>query len=201
MSTASTKSPMMCMNETAPAIAAIAVRSSTSAVASLTRPSPSSTVTIRAGMPSRLPTAVAATASGGETTAPTAMAAASPISGTSQCRKKPTTTAETMTRTTASAEIAVKFRRKSPAGTVIAAEYRIGGRMMNRIRCGSSTSSGAPGMNPAAAPSRTNKIGEATPIRGANRDTATITRTMSARTTAVSSIPGAPSAVAGLSRR
>lgn len=65
---------------------------------------------------------MAATASGGETTAPTAIAAASPISGMSQCRKNPTTTAETITSTTASDEIAVKFRRKSPAGTVMAAE-------------------------------------------------------------------------------
>lgn len=45
-------------------------------------------------------------------------------------------------------------------------------------------------MNPAAAPITTNRIGDATPTRGANRDTATMTITMSARTTAVSSMPG-----------
>ena len=55
--------------------AAMAVRSDTSAVASLTRLSPCRIVTIRRGMPTRRAIAVAATASGGATTAPSAKAA------------------------------------------------------------------------------------------------------------------------------
>ena len=50
----------------------MAVRSATSAVASLTRLSPCRIVTIRRGMPTRRAIAVAATASGGATTAPSA---------------------------------------------------------------------------------------------------------------------------------
>ena len=54
------------------AIAAIDVRRATSAVASLSSDSPSRMVTIRRGRPMRRPMAVAATASGGATTAPIA---------------------------------------------------------------------------------------------------------------------------------
>ena len=53
-------------------MAAMAARRQTSAVASLTRLSPSRMVTIRRGMPTRRAMAVAATASGGATTAPSA---------------------------------------------------------------------------------------------------------------------------------
>ena len=56
--------------------AAIAVRSDTRAVASLTSDSPSRIVTIRRGSPMRRATAVAATASGGATIAPSANATA-----------------------------------------------------------------------------------------------------------------------------
>ena len=58
-------------------IAATAVFSATSAVASLTRLSPSRIDTTRRGIPTRRAIAVAATASGGATTAPSAKAAAS----------------------------------------------------------------------------------------------------------------------------
>ena len=60
-------------NSPATAIAAIAVRSTTSADASLTRLSPSSTAISRGGSPTRRPIAVAATASVGLTTAPRAV--------------------------------------------------------------------------------------------------------------------------------
>ena len=62
-------------------IAAIAVLSATSAVASLTRLSPSRIDTMRRGMPTRRATVVAATASGGATTAPSAKPAASVDAG------------------------------------------------------------------------------------------------------------------------
>ena len=59
---------------TPPAATASAVRRATSAVASLSSDSPSRIVTIRRGSPIRRPIAVAATASGGATTAPIANA-------------------------------------------------------------------------------------------------------------------------------
>ena len=83
-----TKSSPTPQIETAELVAAIAVRSATSAVASLTRPSPSRTVTIRRGIPTRRATAVAATASGGATTAPTATATANGTGSSHQMTKR-----------------------------------------------------------------------------------------------------------------
>ena len=74
--TAKKKSPTTPQNDTAAAVAATAERNSTSAVASLTRLSPSRIVTSRGGRPSFLPSAVAATASVGLITAPIATHAA-----------------------------------------------------------------------------------------------------------------------------
>jgi len=175
--TANAKSHATSPSETAPAVAAIAVRSSTSAVASLTRPSPSSTVTSRGGSPSFLPTDVAATASGGETTAPSAIEAASPRPGTSACTRRPTSTADTITSPTDSAVIVPRSRRKSVTFTWTAAEYRIGGRTTMSTRSGRRGSSGAPGSMLSPAPTSTSPIGAAMPNRGANRATATTTRT------------------------
>ena len=64
---------------TLPPMAAMALRSATRAVASLSSDSPSRTVTMLRGRPIRRAMAVAATASGGATTAPNAIAAASGI--------------------------------------------------------------------------------------------------------------------------
>ena len=64
---------------TVPTIAATAERRHTIAVASLTRLSPSRIVTIRRGIPTLFAIAVAATASGGATTAPSASAAGNEI--------------------------------------------------------------------------------------------------------------------------
>jgi hypothetical protein len=56
----------------------------------------------------------------------------------------PEPNAVTMTRVTDSAEMLEKLRRKSTTGTLIAAEYRIGGSSPMRMSsCG--TSDGAPG--------------------------------------------------------
>ncbi len=57
-------------------------RRATIAVASLTRLSPSRIVTMRRGIPTRRAIVVAATASGGATTAPRANAGAQPIGST-----------------------------------------------------------------------------------------------------------------------
>ncbi len=73
---ATTNSHAMSNAETDPPMAATATRSSTSAVASLSRLSPSRMVTTRRGMPTRRAIEVAATASGGATTAPSANATA-----------------------------------------------------------------------------------------------------------------------------
>ncbi len=75
------------------ATAPSAVRKATRAVASLSRDSPSSTVTIRRGIPTRRAMASAATASGGATTAPSAKAAGQVTPGSTVCTARPTPTA------------------------------------------------------------------------------------------------------------
>lgn len=87
---------------TLPVSAEMAALRATSAVASFTRLSPSSTVTIRRGIPTRRAMAVAATASGGATTAPSAMAAASDTEGTTHQVTRPTASVETTTKPTES---------------------------------------------------------------------------------------------------
>jgi len=96
-----------------PAATAIAVRNVTSAVASLIRLSPSRIVTIRRGTPSRRKIAVAATASGGATIAPSANAAGQPTPGTSAWTTAATTAAVTRTSATASNAIFRAFARMS----------------------------------------------------------------------------------------
>ena len=67
----STKSRAAVTNENCPVMTAMsATLNRMSAVASLTRPSPSSTAVMRRGMPRRSATASGATTSGGDTTAP-----------------------------------------------------------------------------------------------------------------------------------
>ena len=91
----------------------MAVRSATSAVASLSRDSPSRIVTTRRGRPIRRPIAVAATASGGATTAPIAKQAAHSISGTSRWTTAPTPTVVKTTSPTDSSRIGRRLARKS----------------------------------------------------------------------------------------
>ncbi len=102
-------------------MAAIAVRSITRAVASLTSPSPSRIDTSRGGSPSRFAIEVAATTSVGLMTAPRAIAAPRSRSGSSMNSTNPVTRALTTTSTTESAEMLRKLRRKSTTGTLIAA--------------------------------------------------------------------------------
>lgn len=105
-----------------PAVAAMAVRSMTSAVASLTSPSPSRIITSRGGSPSFLPMDVAATASGGLITAPSATAAAKPMSGSTHQISHPVAKAEAITSRTDRALIVSRSRRKPVMGTLTAAE-------------------------------------------------------------------------------
>ena len=74
-------------------------------MASLNRLSPSSRVTSRGGTLSRRSTATAATASGGETIAPSANAAGQPISGRTVCTTTATATVVARTSPTASERI------------------------------------------------------------------------------------------------
>ncbi len=99
--------------ENVPATAAtIAVRSSTSAVPSLTRLSPSTMSISRRGTPSRRPIAVAAIGSVGDTTAPSTNASAQARSVTA-CATTATPTVVIATSPTASSEIGRRFCRSS----------------------------------------------------------------------------------------
>lgn len=89
--TASTKSSAMRPGVTVLTIARSEAFSATSAVASLRRLSPSSTVSMRRGRRSRPAIAVTATASVGATIAPNARAAATVIAGTTIQATAPTT--------------------------------------------------------------------------------------------------------------
>ena len=92
--------------------AAKAVRSDTRAVASLSSDSPSRIVVILRGRPIRRATAVAATASGGATIAPSATASANGIGSRSQATI-PTPTAVNSTRPTERLRIAARCVRTS----------------------------------------------------------------------------------------
>ena len=116
---------------------AIAVRKQTSAVASFIRLSPSRIVTTRRGRPTRLAIAVAATASGGATTAPIANAAQNgsgswPIDSatrpSSHQATTPTPRAVNATRPTDSRPMDRRCLEKSTRLVLIAAEYSSGGR-------------------------------------------------------------------------
>ena len=108
-----TSFPAASQGENAPVTAAtIAVRSSTSAVPSLTRLSPSTMSISRRGTPSRLPIAVAAIGSVGETTAPSTNASAQSRSATA-CATTATPTVVIPTSPTASSEIGRRFCRSS----------------------------------------------------------------------------------------
>ena len=101
--------------------AAMAVFRATRAVASLTRLSPSRIDTMRRGMPTRRAIVVAATASGGATTAPRAKPAASVRPGHTHHATRPTTTVEKATRPTDSSGIGRRLALKSTSDVRIAA--------------------------------------------------------------------------------
>ena len=132
---------------------------------------------------------VAATASGGLITAPSATAVANPMSGSSDQISSPVPNADPTTSSTDSAPIVPKSRRKSTTGTFTAAAYRIGGRTTTRIQSGSTNSSGAPGSRLHAMPTSTSSTGAATPSFGAAYDTATMISTATTASNASSCMP------------
>ncbi len=99
----------------------IAVRRATSAVASLSSDSPSRIVTIRRGSPIRRPIAVAATASGGATTAPIMKAAGQPRSGISSWTSTATPAVVNTTSPTDSSRIGRRLALKSTRDVRMAA--------------------------------------------------------------------------------
>ena len=94
----------------------------------------------------RRATAVAATASGGATTAPRAIAADNGMPISHQVTS-PTPAAVKMTSPTDSSPMTFLFAPRSTSEVRIAAAYRRGGRMPRRISSGPTWTSGAIGTN------------------------------------------------------
>nr|WP_236045479.1 hypothetical protein [Actinoplanes ovalisporus] len=113
--------PRALQNENIAAEATIAVRSRTRAVASLSRPSPSSIATTRCDTGVCLMIEVA-TASVGLTIAPRATPHAKPRSGTARWKKRPRASALPTTSTTDRPPMAPNSRRKFIAGIATADE-------------------------------------------------------------------------------
>jgi hypothetical protein len=147
--------------------AATAARYRTSAVASLTRLSPSMIVTIRRGTPSRRPIDVAAIGSVGETTAPRTKAADHGIPSTAQWATMPTARVVAATSPTERRPIGRTFARRSRSDVKNAAEYSSGGRNAISTTSGGSSKSGSPGTRLSASPPSTSRIGYGIRVRGA----------------------------------
>ena len=118
---ANTKSPSTPPRDTEVAAPAIAVRRITSAVASLSRPSPSRTAVIRPETPRRL-TIVVATASVGLTIAPSAIPQARSSPGITAEKNSPSSTALSATSAIDRPRMAPNSRRKTIGGIETAAE-------------------------------------------------------------------------------
>ena len=138
---------------------ASSTRKSVSAVASLSRLSPSRIVMSRRWRPRRRPIDAAATASGGATTAPSTSALASGSSGTSSHAAIPTTAVLNTTRPIASWLIRFMFSRRRSVELSSAAEYSSGGRTRKSTRSGSRGTTGMPGTNDIASPTTTSSSG------------------------------------------
>ena len=165
--------------------AATATRYTTRPVASLSRLSPSSTVTIARGTRSRLKIAVAATASGGETIAPRVKATGQSRPGTSACATTATTATVARTRPMASEAIGRAWARKSRIEVKNAAMYSSGGRNSRKTSSGASSTSGNPGTRAVMSPPITSTIGYGVPSRRASSASAA-TSTNSPRTSSMS---------------
>ncbi len=177
---ATTKSSPTPRTVTEPTAAARAVRKATSAVASLSSDSPSRIVTIRRGRPIRRPIEVAATASGGATTAPIASAIAHEMPGISQCTITPTPAAVNTTSPIESSRIARRLALKSTRDVCSAAAYSSGGSSPSSTTSCSRWTSGANGKKLPAIPATISSSGAGTSRRPA---IAVSDRTATARTT------------------
>ena len=133
--------------------------SATSAVASLSSDSPSRIVTIRRGSPIRRPIAVAATASGGATTAPIASAIAHETPGSSRCATSPTPNVVNATSPTDSSRIGRRLALKSTSEVPCAAAYSRGGSSPNSTTSSESSTSGTHGTYDATTPTTISRNG------------------------------------------
>lgn len=168
--------PTVSHSEKPAAVATIAVRRSTSAVASLNSDSPSRIVTTRPGTPRPLMIEVA-TASVGERIAPSASPHRNPSPGMSQLSSRPMSTELATTRGTARPLIAERSRRKDIDGIATAPAYSSGGRITSMTSSGSISSVGMPGIRLATMPSSTSSSGAATFRRGARTSAAQMVMT------------------------
>ncbi|SIM68175.1 Uncharacterised protein [Mycobacteroides abscessus subsp. abscessus] len=159
------REPTTPQKENPAALATIAVRSITRAVASLSRPSPSSSTTTRRGTGPPLMIEVA-TASVGLTIAPRATPHAKPRSGISHWNSSPSSREVMITRSTDSPEIAPKSRRKLMVGMDTAAAYSSSGRMPCRMISGSTSTPWVAGIRLSPTPTSTSSSGAASPSRG-----------------------------------
>src|SRR4051812_35013610 len=109
----------------------------------------------RRGTGNRDTIAVAATASGGETIAPKATAAAQGIPGKRTRATIATAAVVTSTRPTASAPMGPELRLNSRTDVNIAAAQSTGGRNTKKTRSGSRSGTGMPGTEPMRKPATT----------------------------------------------
>src|SRR6185437_6824420 len=114
-----------------------------------------------------------ATASGGDTIAPSATATAQGIPGKSLCTTTATTAVVTTTRPTASVPILSMFLLNSRTEVNIAADQRMGGRKTKKTRFGSSAGMLKPGIRLAPNPATSCRIGVGTGSRRASAESAT----------------------------
>ena len=170
-------------------VATIAVRRATSAVASLSSDSPSRIVTMRRGRPMRRPIVVAATASGGATTAPIAKAAGQPRSGRSALTRTATPAVVKATSPTDNSRIDRRLALKSTRLVCRAAAYSSGGSRPKSTISGSSCTSGTNGRYDPMTPTMIRTSGEGRSNLELRPETAmtTVTIPTSVRTTCMPS--------------
>src|SRR6476660_5126186 len=152
-----------------------------SADASFTRLSPSRITITRRGTGSRDTIAAAATASGGETIAPSATAAAHGMPGKSARAVIATATVVVSTSPIASQPMLRRFALKSLSDVKNAAAQSTGGRKTKKTRSGSSSGIATPGRSPTRNPAAIWRIGAGT---GNRRAIAVIATTTAANATA-----------------
>ena len=144
---------------------------------------------MRRGSPIRRATAVAATASGGATTAPIANDTGHEMPGISACTIAPTPRVVNTTRPTESSRMARRLALKSTREVWIAAAYSSGGSSPNSTTSGSRWISGTPGTYDAATPTAISSSGAGKSRRLASAVNASTDTAMATRSTATSTRP------------
>src|SRR5580765_6672098 len=193
---ATTKSSPTPPTVTVATVAASAVRRATSAVASLSSDSPSSTVTSGRGNPIRRPIAVAATASGGATTAPIANAAHHGSDGRTRCTSRPVPSVVNATSPIDSSRIGRRKALKSTSDMFSAEVYSNGGSRPISTTSGVSCTCGTNGRYEPTIPTAISTSGAGRSNRAQNPVTARTTATSATIPNAISTCPSWPVSVA-----